>query len=349
MNNETITHEGVITEISDEELTISLDGHIDYCNKRTFTSSVSAGKINTTNSNTLQFGKGWLLFTLNSDNQMVAPTSNSTILAVKKENADDLLSEYSVFGEKNVIDSKSYLSIMVNKGENQYNSIFFNQTDNLSYLGITFDLMQGESILDEHAIYYVKDGSDIITGFGYNDKGRCLIASPMGVYTNDAAKLIIPNEYVAYLGENRYSWSYSAGVMTLQNSQIEIELEINLLNMTFTQVGAGAGISNPPIENKEFIFSDKGNGECTEVDVVFDTYNEEISAYTGTLTYYLNSSTSFVFGFNATVDNEERIIEMTITSQNIAILFEPQLSNGEYKIHCEFSKSGVVIIDFNSL
>lgn len=335
----------MITSFSENELVIAMDGHIDYNNKRTFTNSVSAGKITTTNNNALKFGNGWFLFAINSENQMVAPSSNNAVLAVKKENATDQISDYSISGERFVLNEKSYLSILVNKAEEQFTSAFFNFSEDKTYLGASFELLNGDSIFAEDAIYFVKDSGVSVIGIGYDSEGKCIIERPMGAYSDHEGKngkLIVPNDYAAYYEGKRYSWSYSGSRLTLQNSSETLYFIIDTVSNEYTADGKDEGNGVPNLLNKEFNFYNTGSSECNRLMVEFLELNG--TTYSGNLYYYLNSSSVMVFGFDATVDVENHTIEYLITSQSLGLLV-PGPSDKEYRIHSTFEDGSITFTD----
>lgn len=116
-------------------------------------------------------------------------------LGVKKENASDEDSIYSVKAESFLMDGRTYIAIASYKNNTFYAGGFIDKNGKKAYLDVSFEYLYGEKLTDSKVIYNVKKGDEVLYTISSKLDGgasnRFVPTAPYGVYSGEGDKSLI--------------------------------------------------------------------------------------------------------------------------------------------------------------
>jgi len=293
-------------------LKIEDSGKLSYNNYEAYITSFDDSTVYTDGYSTLNYGKN--LFYMNSD--LKAPFTSYDVFAVKKVNPSDTIEDYSILGERFVVDSKAYFALQVNYKDNLYATAFIDFNEKIVEFNVDFEYLYGENMTSDKVLYNVKQDNQILYSFSYQNDGgindRIYLDGVLGVYSDGEHSLVLPNEDSALLDGEKYVAVISGNSVTLTNGFREIVIELNVSNKAMTIV-SDKEITNqelPAFAGKTFTgTSYDGQGDPNSTSIIFDNYSDDDIA--GIIKYDGTYSWHHWFKFTGTYDFSTN--ELTVT------------------------------------
>ena len=295
--------------------------------------SYTTSTLHTESYQDLEYGENFVFTNDNGDNGFRAPSYvNYDILAVKKQNTNDLDSAYKVDGEIFTISGNRYAVIVVTFNDNPYFSFLVDYNNHSYKAGVTVNMIYGNKISDAKVIYEVYDGTDKLFGVSYTGDGgysnRIPLVSPYGVYTGSAGDFVLANDTIGVYEGVSYVAVISGTQVTLSNASRRIVLNLDTTLNTYSVVSDEEIVSTIP-NMKGLTFSGSFYGKWDEETVngtrfVFNNYTSDDDiqvTFTGYGSYYAT--------FNVTYDLDTNIITMSLIKSSQAY---PWITSDDFQI-----------------
>ena len=293
---------------------------------------------------TVPYGDKYFLFGNVNTGKIGEPFKTYDVFCIKKENASDPDSDYTVEGERFDLGSTYCTVIRAYHKGNLYANFFLDYTNNKVYEDVDIEVLFGNKINDAETMYIVSLKGEILLSVTYQNDGgyanRIPLVSPYGKYTNGDDVLAIVNNGVAVYKGTRFVAYLSGTTVTLTNSNKKIVIEINTINNTFSVTSDEDIISSIP-NMKGLVFTGQydDDGTPTSLTMTFNEYtgSDDIEVTMQEGSYYAQ----YWAIFSVTYDLDTNIITMTLTSQkynwvSIGKTIRAQMSEGQMKIIDQF-------------
>ena len=308
-------------QLTGKTTSIDASGTLTFGNKVAYISEIRDDGLYTENYSTLPNDEGFLLF--NDYSSISSPFNyNYDILALKKENDTDADSEYSVKGERFVLDQSTYIVVSFFHNGAPYKNALIDVTKKKATFGVDVNYVYGESLVDDKVFYEVSKGGDTLLRVTFTSGGgvscRAEATATHGEYEgNNSKMLIVINDVFAIYDGGEYAIKITDNTAVLTNGTKMITLTLNVESKTFDFVKEEEDARTAPnfrglTFNGTFI---DGWGDDNQGAVAFDSYESD-AQITGTIWYGpINQTWAHPFGFTATYDLATNSLAMTIVSE----------------------------------
>ena len=303
--------------------------------------SFTSTTLKTENYSDLLYGDKYILV----GDDFKSPFNNYDSFGVKKSDASDSDSDYSVSGERFTLNGNKYTLIQVFFKDKNYSNFLLNYTTKVIYEDVAVDILLGDKVNDEKTMYVVsKDDSALISVSYYGDGGysnRISMESPLGKYVNGENVLLIANSGYSYYNGVGYVSSINNSTITLSNSKKRIVLEINTDTKEFTVTSETDITSSiPNLRGLSFkgTYIDLSYEPCkTGISITFNEYenDNEIIATMQEDSY----SAKYWAKFTVSYDLDTNIITLTLFEQKYNW---PSIGQ---KTRAQMSEGKMVILD----
>lgn len=222
--------------------------------------------------------------------------SNDNIFAVKKQNAEDDNSlytmDYEIFGDNSFIsvqyyrEGEPYAAAFVD-----YNGKFVSEPN--YHLDVSFEFIEGEKVTDENAHYRVKDADGTVVcevglSGGTGQSHRTIFDGLQGTYTGEKGDLVLDGAGKATLGEESYTYTVlEDGKVKLVQGGTTITIELGEGTYTVTE----EVLSENDYMGYTFSGDFERDGDTYTMNVTFlDALNAEFSIKFGSVQMVPNSN-----------------------------------------------------------
>lgn len=326
----TSSTKGITNFDDNKKIVIGSDGsmkrlHGDVTNRSDQITSYTNSTLHTESYQDLPYGENFVFTNDNGSDGFRAPSYvNYDILAIKKQNTNDLDSAYKVDGEIFTISGNRYALINVTYNSNPYFSFLVDYTNKTFKTSVTINMIYGEKISDDKVIYEVYDGTTKLFGVSYTGDGgtanRIPLVSPYGVYSGSNGDFILANSTIGVYDDASFVAVIDGSQVTLSNATRRIVLALDTTNFTYTVVSDEEVISTiPDLKNKAFTCHFHRDEDWVtdefDCDLVF-TFNDYASddEITTTLSGYSYYTATFTVSYNL----DTNVITLTLASQTYA-------------------------------
>lgn len=264
---------------------------------------------------------GIAVFGYKTGNYFSAPfkETKDTYVAIKKNDSNDLPSDYSFHNQIVTLDGVTYLMGQVSYKGNPYKNFLINVNERTLETNVTYDVFYGNNIDEDKSCYYVKVGGGIVLSVGYKHEGgpknRVLLSGLAGLYRCGSDILVMPNEEeLFYNGNEMIIYGIRDNTIIFYNNQHYYTATLNKENSEFSIVTSkNVNPGDVSFKGLEFngSFVEEGSGN-TPLKLTFDNYQ---SGITGNLK--IGNYPAYNVGFTAVYNPETFIITFTVVSKDV--------------------------------
>ena len=276
-------------------------------------------ELHTTAYSYMPYGEGFLLCNWGTQ-KLETPYLHSYDLLCFKMDKDELLEDYTVTGERTVIDGKDYVVASFYHQDKLKGSAYVAWSERTAYFNVDFAMNLGEKITDDEAFYDINKGGETIASMSYHGIGgvaaRRFASSPCGVYHSGERTFVLPNTSKGVLDGVAYIADVLGNEVTLTSAERRIVISLDPETMAFV-ITSDEEIAASVPSFRGLTFKGKNRdcwGDEVETSIVFDNYEGD-DAISGVLNADGTYSWSHPFGFTAAYDVGTNILTLTLTSE----------------------------------